>query len=129
MTRPDPYEHVTAALRHGSTEEATAAFESLVEALAFQGWVDFRDTIYVGPYVDCLRRLGADPVARLATVTARCPEWLRKPLDRMVADSADAVAEFGWRLEQADDGPRYLSESSAARPPGHVTFSNPERDD
>jgi hypothetical protein len=101
------YSNVTAALRARSIERARAAFQDLVDGLAAEGWHDWRDTIYVGPYVDCVRRLGGDPVQILGSVLTTAPEWLRPPLDDLVRRSAAASSEFGWTLEETEDGARY----------------------
>ena len=98
----------TAALRERSVDRLRLGFERLVEAEATaKGW-DPRDTmISLTPFLDCARRLGADPAALLGPSAATGPDWFRETFDAFVARSDVTLAAFGWSIHETPDGPAY----------------------
>jgi hypothetical protein len=101
------FDQASDALQAGSIDGVRAAFQALVDSLGSNGWYDWRDTVYVGPYVDAVRRLGGDPLAVLVPVIDAAPDFLQRGLHDLVNRSAAATAEFGWALVDTVEGPRY----------------------
>jgi hypothetical protein len=112
----------TAALRSRSPERLRQGFERLVAAeAAARGW-DPRDTmISLAAFVDCARRLGADPVALLGPAAATGPDWFRETFEAFVRRENLVLRDFGWSIRETADGPAYRfawPPDPPARPPG-----------
>jgi hypothetical protein len=98
----------TAALRSGSAERLRQGFERLVAAEAVaKGW-DPRDTmISLAVFVDCARRLGADPAALFGPVAATGPAWFQDTFRGFIRREELRLGDFGWSLIETPDGPAY----------------------
>ena len=60
------FDQASEALRAGSIDGVRDAFQALVDSLGSDGSYDWRDTVYVGPFVDAIRKLGG---------TGLPPQW------------------------------------------------------
>jgi hypothetical protein len=98
----------TAALRDGSVALLEAGFHRHVAAeSAAKGW-DPRDAmIGLAPFIDCARRLGADPAMTLGPIARTGAAWYRETFDGFVVRSDVALEAFGWRIVDTPDGPAY----------------------
>jgi hypothetical protein len=98
----------TAALRDGSVALLEAGFHRHVAAeSAAKGW-DPRDAmIGLTPFIDCARRLGADPAVTLGPIARTGAAWYRETFDGFVVRSDVALEAFGWRIVDTPDGPAY----------------------
>jgi hypothetical protein len=104
---PHPiFEAPTAALRAEDAELLRSSFEDLVRDAVDGSW-DPRDRMDLGPFVDCARRLGEDPVAFFSEITKTTRPDVRAWLDDLIRGSADAKFHLSWTLEWTAKGPRY----------------------
>ncbi len=103
----------TTALRRSSLDElesGVARYLDLVDRTG-AGSGDPRDVMVgLAPFVDCARRLGADPVAlfdraaeRVAPELAELAELVRT----FVRREDISLTVFGWVLEESPAGPEY----------------------
>jgi hypothetical protein len=118
LGHPDPvFDPPTRALREGSLSRLRDGFTTLVAGL----WGDPRDSFEVGPFVDCARRLGVDPVMFLTALTAALPPDTRAWIDGQIRGAAASKYHLGWTLEETIGGPRYRRwRSDGALPPSDI---------
>src|SRR3954453_7346035 len=100
---------VTQALRSGSVEALRAELLRLLVA----GWdLDLRDLLVgLGPYHDWAARLGVDPAALLAEVSAAGPPELRDAVRDFGQRTDIRPEEWGFAVVDTVDGPGYQQRS------------------
>src|SRR5436305_2369990 len=103
---------VTQALRSGSVESLRA---ELLRLLVAGRDVDLRDLLLgLAPYHDCAARLGVDPAALFAEVSAAGPPELRDAVCGFGQRTDIRPEEWGFAVVDTFDGPRY--EQRTVRP-------------
>ena len=109
----------TAALREASVERLQLGFQRLVAAVTAEGDGDRRDwQISLTPFVDCARRLGADPSAALWPTASTGPDEFRETFDVFVRRTDVTLAAFGWSIVETPEGPAYRFEWPSRAPSG-----------
>ena len=98
----------SAALRESSPARLQAAFAAHVTAESARASWDERDEMLsLTPFLDCARRLGADPAVLFGPIAAAAAPWLQRTFDRFVGRPGITLAAFGWSIVEAPDGPAY----------------------
>ena len=99
----------TAALRVGSIGRLREGFDRWLSVESRVSTGDERDAmISIAPFVDCARRLGADPTALLGPLVGAAPPWVREAFGGVVGRSADVtLSSLGWSVVETSDGPAY----------------------
>ncbi len=98
---------VTAALRDRSIARLRAEFADFA-ARESAGDEDDRETMLgLTVFLDCARRLGADPVELFGPDASAGSDRFRKVFERFVRRTDVSLAVMGWRLDETPDGPAY----------------------
>lgn len=98
------------ALRARSIPVVERAFARLVKLESKAGDVDDRDTmVNLAPFIDCVRRLGHDPLTVLGPIAGTGAPWFALLFDGFVRRTDITLAAFGWTLVVTPDGPRYAT--------------------
>ncbi|HLY13324.1 MAG TPA: hypothetical protein VKR24_03160 [Candidatus Limnocylindrales bacterium] len=98
----------SAALREASADRLQAAFAAHVAHVSASATWDARDEMLsLTPFVDCARRLGADPAILFGPIAADGAPWLQRTFDSFVRRPGITLAAFGWSIVETADGPAY----------------------
>src|SRR3954453_14958630 len=100
---------VTQALPSGSVESLRA---ELLRLLVARRDLDLRDLLVgLAPYLDCAARLGVDPAALFAEVSAAGPPELRDAVRGFGQRPDIRPEEWGFAVVDTVDGPGYQQRS------------------
>jgi hypothetical protein len=98
----------SAALRESSLPRLQAAFSAHVVAESSRTSWDARDEMLsLTPFIDCARRLGADPAVLFGPIAAGGAGWLQQTFAAFVRRDGITLAAFGWSIVETPEGPAY----------------------
>jgi len=110
MTRGDgPLQRdLNAALRERSLARLRDGFTRYVRMASVDpAWEDRDEMVNMTPFIDCARRLGADPATVLGPIAATGADQFRELFEIFVARKDVTLEAFGWSMVETPSGPAY----------------------